>query len=387
MDLEKLKALIEESLVKNSDALKADVELKIKEAVEAKAKELGLDQVQKNFKKAEGEGEDEAKGKIAAFIKAVTFGDKLALKDMSEGTDSAGGYLVPTELYNGVMHIIGNYGIARKFGTTFNMKSDTLDVPTIATSVTTYWPGEGGAGTESQPVYGNAQLLAKTQVGLTVTSNELLEDAATDTVNNLMELFAEALAYGEDNQAFNGTGSPFTGILQDSDVNQVDMAGTKDTFAEMTLDNLRDMITPIKAVCLASSAYYMHGAVWAIVQKLTENSQHISSFQNPVVTMGGVKESGEGLTQVGTLWGYPVYLSDVMPSSTAVSTAFVAFGSLKKGLFIGDRKKMTLGVAKEAYVGGASMFERNQAAIRITERVAIKVGLPKALSVLVTAAS
>lgn len=326
--------------------------------------------------------------KIGTFIKGVFSKDAAVLtKAMSEGTDSAGGFLVPEEFNAEVLRLAKDYGLVAKFATRFPMGSDTLNLPVESTSVSVYWPGEATAGTGSQPVLANAQLLAKTLVGLTVTSNELLADSKVDVVKYLMGIFAEAFAGEIDNQAFNGTGSPFTGILSDANVNIITMASGQDTFAETKLADLRDLISYVPKSCLSTSAYFMHPLTWGTIQKIQENSQTIAAIQQQPINVG-VGADGQGmLVPDGRLWGYPVYTSDKIVSTTAVSTKFVAFGSLAKGLFWGDREQTSMKISQDGVVNSVSMFETNQSAVRITQRVAVKVGLPKAFAVLKTAAS
>ncbi len=397
MDIEAIKKALEETMTKGLPAL----EKMLDEKLEARIKELGLDKVDKSKVFAKGDRSPEAmfamQEKAAIFVKAVYNKDTAGLKvinaegkAMNEGTGSAGGFLVPEEFAAEIARIEEDYGLARKFARVRKMKSDTLNVPTLSTSVSVYWPGEATAGTASTPVLGNVALAAKQMVGITVYSNELLEDADVSVVQELSDLFAEAFAGEEDNQAFNGTGSPFTGILGNSSVTVVTMASGQDTFPELTLNDLRDLVANVKSSILPTAAFYMHRLVWNMVQKLTENSQHVSTFQNPIVPMeGDLKGAGNGfgLRPAGYLWGYPVYLSDKMPSTTAVSTKYVIFGSIQKGLFFGDRRQVTMKISEDGVVGGVSLFETSQAAIRITERIAITVGLPTAFAVLKTAAS
>lgn len=327
--------------------------------------------------------------KAAKFIKAVFHKDMdslRAMKALSEGSDSAGGFLVPEEFRSEVWRIANDYGLARKLCTKMPMKRDVLNIPTLTTSVSVYWPGEGAAGTESNPVFGRTRLEAKTCVGLTVLSNELLEDADADIITYLAEIFAEALAGEEDNQLFNGTGSPFTGILQNSSVNIVTMATGQDTFAEVLAGDLRDLISQIKATALPGAGYFMHRLTWGIVQKIQNNSNYVVALQNPMITPASAAEINPNLLPVGTIWGYPVYLSDQIVSTTAVSTKFIVFGNLRYAWF-GDRKQMTMKISDSATVGSNNVFAENESAVRFTERVAIAVGLPTAFAVLKTAAS
>lgn len=390
--LAKVKSLFEESLGKQFETLEKQIDEKLEKRLEA----LGLKDIKKlEFKGGENSEEARmvAKVKSLNFIKALTAKDGGAsMKGLTEGTGSAGGYLVPQEFADEINRIELDYGLVRKFCYVKKMKNDVLNVPTLSTSVTVYWPGEATAGTASTPVLANVPLTAKTLVGITVYSNELLEDADISVVNELTDLFAEAFAGEEDKQGLVGTGSPFTGILSSSDVTVVTMGSGQDTFAELTLNDLRDLITNVKSSVLPTSAYIMHRSVWGIIQKLTDNSVHVSAFQNPIVPFPSPSNSGGagdgfGLKPAGYLWGYPVYLNDQMPSTTAVSTKYVIFGSLKKGLYMGDRQQMTLKISEEGVVGGVSLLETNQAALRCTERVAIAVGLGAAFAVLKTAAS
>lgn len=390
--LAKVKSLFEESLGKQFETLEKQIDEKLEKRLEA----LGLKDIKKpEFKGGENSEEARMVAKVKAlnFIKALTAKDGGAsMKGLTEGTGSAGGYLVPQEFAAEIHRIELDYGLVRKFCYVKKMKSDVLNIPTLSTSVTVYWPGEATAGTASTPVLANVVLTAKTMVGITVYSNELLEDADISVVNELTDLFAEAFAGEEDKQGLVGTGSPFTGILSSSDCTVVTMGSGQDTFAELTLNDLRDLITNVKSSVLPSAAYIMHRSVWGIIQKLTDNSIHVSAFSNPIVPFPSPSNSGGagdgfGLKPAGYLWGYPVYLNDQMPSTTAVSTKYVIFGSLKKGLFMGDRQQITLKISEEGSVGGVSLLETNQAALRITERIAIAVGLGAAFAVLKTAAS
>lgn len=379
--------IVESTIEKALDGL--DIEGKAKNIIEKTIEEKGLADIKKKiFGNTEKIAKLEGKEKTAKFIQAVAKKDTgtieaiLNEKALVEGTDSAGGYLVPEEFRAEVVRMAEDYGIIRKLARVIPMKRDTLNLPKVTASVTVYWPGEAVAGTASQPTLGQVQLLAKTCVGLSVLSNELLEDADVDTIDLLVELFAEAIAGEEDSQGLVGSGSPFTGILNTSGVNIATMGAGDTAFSNLDADDLRDMISRLKPLALAGAGFIMHRSVWGIVQKLKENSQHIASFSNPLVT--GDASKGTGV--VGYIWGYPVYLSEKMPSTSAADTKFIIFGNLKY-LYFGDRKQMSLKVSEEATVGSTNTFESNMSAVRITERIGMAVGLETAFCVLKTAAA
>jgi HK97 family phage major capsid protein len=164
------------------------------------------------------------------------------------------------------------------------------------------------------------------------------------------------------------------------------MATGQDTFSEVLASDLRDLISQIKATALPGSGYFMHRTTWGIVQKIQQNSNFVVALQNPMITPASAAAINPNLLPVGTIWGYPVYLSDQIVSTTAVSTKFIAFGNLKYAWF-GDRAAMTMKISDSATVGSNNVFAENESAVRFTERVAIAVGLPSAFAVLKTAAS
>jgi len=86
------------------------------------------------------------------------------------------------------------------------------------------------------------------------------------------------------------------------------------------------------------------------------------------------------------MWGYPVYLSDKMPSSTAINTKYVIFGNLKH-LFLGMREEIGVAISDSATIGTDNLFAQNMSAVRVVTRHAVAVGLPKAFAVLETSAS
>jgi len=342
--------------------------------------------------------EDEQKGldmktKAASLIKAIYHKDSSSLaqfKSLTEGQGSQGGFLVPEEFAAEVNRVVEDFGLVAKLARKFPMLSDTLNVPRLSSSVTVSYPGETNPGTESQPVFESVTLLAKTMVGLTPMSNELLEDAGVSVVDMLTELFAEAIAGKLDEQGLTGTGTPFVGILGDAGVTVYQPAnGTgNSTFSGFaTADNARLMIAQIKPWSLQGAAFIMHRAVWAIIQitKASTGGEYFVSAANPVLTPNN-QAQGYPTAMAGTLWGYPVYLSDKMPSTTAVSTKFIIFGNLKH-LYLGMRKEMSVAISQDASIANVNLFETNQSAVRITSRNAIAVGLPACFVVGRTSAS
>jgi HK97 family phage major capsid protein len=386
-----VKEQIEEMGKSITEAILGAIPEMIAKEVDAKVEAKGIARLEKKiFGGAEEASKLEGGEKIAKFFQAVRQNDSETVnaltakeKAMSGGTDANGGFLVPDEFRSEVVRLAEAYGIIRKLARTIPMQRDTLKLPKITASVAVYWPGEGVAGTVAQPTLGQVTLLAKTLVGLTPVTNELLEDADADTISLLVELFSEAIAGEEDNQGLAGTGSPFTGVLADAGVTVVTQATGDTTFAKVTADYLRDMISSVKPLVLQGAVFVMHRSVWATVQKLKgSDGQYIATTANPITT----KDATQGVGIVGYAWGYPVYLSEKMPFSTAISTKYVIFGNFNY-LYLGDRRQMTVAVSDQATIGSTNLFESNMSALRITERIGMTIAIPTAFVCLKTSAS
>lgn len=381
------------AMQENVDAIMKTVGEKINAIVDEKFEEKGLNKIDRSFMGGidkEAVDKMDRQERFAKFIKSLVGGYPAETKALSEGNDTEGGYLVPEETQAEILRVLEDYGIIRKLARVITMKRETKNIPRLTSSVIIYWPGENQAGTESNPVFGNVELIARTMVGICTTSIEFLEDTDTEIEEYIVELFAEAIAGEEDKQGLNGSGAPFVGVLQDADVTILTMDTGDTSFAHIDADYLRTMLSSIKSSIVRGACFIMHRSVWAVVQKLkdTTSGQYLVSVVNPVIQSPD-GAAGAGLQPAGYIWGIPVYLSDHMPSTadTAVSTKFVIFGNFTKAFLLGDRKRVGVAVSGEATVNGESSFERNKLALRVTERIALAVGVPSAFVVLKTAAS
>lgn len=381
-------------LAENMQGIEKNFQTIIEEKFKKTVKDLNLDK--SNFKHgifpvAGGEDENISKAmRFKGLLKAVFAKDvEYFKKNLNGSVDSDGGFLVPEEFMTEIQRIAAAFGVVRKYGLVMPLSSDKASFPSDAGSVTVNWQGvQGAAGQKSTPKFGKVVLNTDTLIGLTLWSEQLAEDTNVNLMNYLLTLFAEKFAEEEDYQGFRGTGSPYVGILNETGTNIATMDSGNVNFDDVTLDNLLDMQTAVPATARAQGAYFMHTTLWGAIQKIKQNNQNVVSFQNPITPMTDLVNV-QPLLPVGNIWNAPVIPCDAMPSltDTAVSTPFIVFGSLKRGLMLGERNRTTIAQSNVAVVGGESAFETIQQAIRVTERIAIKVNLPAAFSVLRTAAS
>lgn len=307
---------------------------------------------------------------VRMLCKALLDGDRMAAKALSEGTDNAGGYLVPDEFVARVDEMTLEYGLVRQFANVFNVSSKTINIPKLTDEPTVVWVSEGGVISTGQPKFGQTQITIKDAGIIVPITNDLLDDVAVPITEILGRIFARAFAKAEDYQAFNGDGSVFMGILNHPDVPVATM-GTGDTaFTNLASTDLLDLNAAVHDAAEENSRYYMHRTVHNLVRKMTN----------------GV--TGPFLFPGNDIWGYP-YSKTSLLSSIADSGAnkkFMIFGDMSK-LYFAKRKEISLQLSNQATVGTTNLYESNMVAIRVIERVGMAIAFPTAFATLKTAAA
>lgn len=320
--------------------------------------------------------------KFITFIKGVFLRDPM-VKDMTEGTDSEGGYLVPTEYRNNMIQLLETYGIARQQATVIPMAREELVMPKLTGGVQVYWIGEGKTISPTQPAFGELKMIAKKMAALVPITSELLADSSIAIANLLMTLFAQAIAKEEDRVAFMGdvagNSDPFNGIMYDPDVNDIAMDSGKDAFTDLDADFLADVVSSISPTLSSGARWYMHRTVFNILRKMqTKEYKDDLSASAP---SGEYIYSMPSGSDPGTIWGYPYTLVESLPSITdsAASTPFIIFGNMMH-YYIADR--MAMSVARSEHVG----FAQDKIYLRVIQREAMGAAIPEAFAVIKTAA-
>ena len=340
------------------------------------------------------EVKDEHRNVTKAFMRALLDRDVQTLKELKTKTttynyddDGArGGYLIPEELKEEVLRIAENeYGIARRDMQylPFTGPGNERKIPTLATSVSVGWVNEAGAKGGTNPTFGLVTQTLKKLAAIIPFTEELLEDSAINLTQLVAQLFAEAVAKEEDLQFFNGTGSPWTGILNNGSVNIVALGAGED-MSDITADDLLDMIDKTPAGALSGAKFYLHRHALSYIRKLKDITSGQYIFQQP----------GNGLP--GTIWNYPYELVEACPDKTAGAAAnkgIIAFGNLKLAAIFGDKQQIRAKLLDQATVtdGDGStvlnLAEQDMVALRLEERVGYVLALPKAITILKTGAS
>lgn len=378
----------DEKLVLN-DEVKSFVEETVKGAVAGVTEEIKKANEEASKKRLETPKASKSQ-KLADFVQGIYEVKILGMADgfkKIEGatgksvntlTDGAGGYLIPQEWASMIDKAERDFGVIEKLATVFPMPTKVYNLPKGANNTTGYWVGETSAITESNPTFGETELSVKKVAGISTVSNEALRFASANLVEYITKDIAESIAIQIDTEALNGDGSnpAITGIFQSSDVTDVAMAVTKDSFTDLGYDYLINLKNGVPHQRRNGSSWLMSDSVFGLVQKLKD------SAGNPIYQPLASQE-------MGLLLGYPVVLSNNAPEldDDAPETSFMAFGNFKRGAVLGVYGGYSIDISKDAVVNSNSMFEKDMSAVRVIKMVDFKVHLGGYLSKLTTGAT
>ncbi len=297
----------------------------------------------------------------------------LAAAHGEGGADTTGAHvLVPDEFGTDLILLRERYGVARQLFSVVPMSSDTKTEPRQLSGLTAYFTAENAAITESTMSFDNVTLVAKKLAVITRMSNELNADNVLGLADRLIGEIAYAFAYKEDDCAFNGTGTSTYGGITGARTRMDELtagtapgliAGSGNLWSELTLSDFN------KVVGSLPNYADVPGAGW-VCHKTFEHSV----MQKLAYAAGGVlaSEIVNGIRR-NTFLGYPVYTSQIFPSTEANSQIPVLFGAFNLAAMFGARGGESIAFSTEATVGGQSMWERDQIGVRGTERFDVVV--------------
>jgi len=314
-----------------------------------------------------------------------------------EGTNSAGGYLVPQEFYADVLFMLNEYGFARKYCAQIQMNSNVLNVSTLTGKPSVSWIAENTAIPSSKGTFARLTLTANKLAAIYPISNELLADANIDVYNTILRIFVEVFGAEEDTQVFRGTGSPFTGILNTSGVTTTYLGGsstsTKTKYTDITLDDLIALVQSVGPAQQRDAALFIEqNTLTDLLKRKDSNNRYLWEIAN--VSDPQIKgANGFSATNL-KFHGYPVVslpngvMINGYDTSSHPSTPFAVFGNLRTaGCWIGLRGGMEMRISNDATAESVNAFTNDLQLLRMTERIAFGVGQPGYLAVLSTSAS
>lgn len=285
-------------------------------------------------------------------------------KAASEGVDSAGGFLVPEQMMASIIDLREQYGVFRKEATVVPMGRDTVNWPRRTGGLTAYFVGENTAMTESQVAWDNVNLTAKKLGVLTRFSTELDEDAVISIADWLTNEIAYAFASREDDCGFNGDGTStyggirgltYLGVQSGNAGSKFTAASAHNTFATLDQADLTGLIGILPQYALPNAKFYVSQTGFAV------------TFERLIATVGGNSIATLDGEIVYRYLGFPVVISQKMPliTTTLTGAVMMAFGDLRLGAALGERRQVTMRRSDERY------FDQDQVGLLGTERIDI----------------
>jgi len=192
-------------------------------------------------------------------------------KVLNESQGDQGGFLVPEEFRVQLLSLALEQALIRSRAFVIPMTGLTVRIPairdtthssTVFGGIQAYWTPESGSFTQTEPTFSQVRLDAGKLMGGTRVANELIRDSAISLEAVLNRLFAQAMAYFEDDAFINGVGAGQpVGILNADALVSV----TKETGQAATTlvwENLVKMYSRMLPASLGSAIWYAHNDVF-----------------------------------------------------------------------------------------------------------------------------
>ena len=260
---------------------------------------------------------------------------------LSEGTDSAGGYTVPTPLAQQFIDRMREKSVSIRAGAlTVPMESETLAIARLLTDPTVAWRAENASIAEGDPTFDRVTFTAKTLAGGIKVSRELAEDSIN--VGAMIEnAFAQAMATKLDFAAIYGDGSSNspTGVKETSGINSVSMATNGaaltnydkliDAVYEMQLDNAED-----------PTAMIMHPRTNAALAKLKDANDNPLTVPEMIARIPRLTTTAASIAE---------------SEGTAVNASSIVFGDFRH-LMIGMRHNIEVRVFDQTFADTGQLY-------------------------------
>lgn len=304
--------------------------------------------------------------KDAEFEKEVF--DQTRKRAMSQGTDSAGGYLVPTQHVAELIEMLYDRAVCIALGATVldNLTGSPVEIPKQTGGATAYWPGENAAITGSDLTLDQLSLSPKAVGCLVKLSNRLIQLSNPSAEVMVRRDIATALALAIDLKALRGDGTSNTptGIANTSGINTVAIGTSGGVFdfdiASQMIDEL-DVDNALKG----KLGFAMHSKVKGKMKR--ERIPQFSGDGKGAYVMMPMTDA-----VLKERLGYDFQTSNQIPTSltkaSGTSLSEVYFGNWEE-LLIGSWGAMQIMASQET----SDAFEKNQTWVRILQDVDIGV--------------
>ena len=284
------------------------------------------------------------------------------VKAMQEDTDAEGGFFVPEQFINQVVHDTGVPGSQlRPLCTVIRVASKDGYIPTMASATWAAIAEEAAFG-ESTPVVGQVAFSIEKSGGSVKVSRELLDDSAINLPALLSQIFQEAAGQFEDVGIISGNNTTqYAGIMSDASVAFYTMANATSVVGA----DLIGTYYALNAQHRANASWVMKASIAALVNSIAITAAGVHSI--PSLTAA----------PADFILGKQAVLTDVVSGlgGNITSTEKIAiFGDFRK-YYIFDRVGFTIRRNDDLYMAN------DQVGFFATRRGDGQVGLPAAFKI------
>lgn len=284
----------------------------------------------------------------------------------SEGSGTAGGYLVPPQIAQTIIDVRESVGIARQVCQIQPMTSDMISIPKRSGGLTVYYPNELGTITDSDKSWQQIALAAEKRAVASKISQELVDDALISIIDNVVSEQAYALALQEDNELCNGTGaSAYGGVTGLRSA--IGSAGVYTCDANENLWSEIDLEDVVATMAKLPQRFASRRPVW-----ICSENFYLAVFFRLMAAAGGntfaTMQAGDGGRR--EFFGVPVFTTSQMTVADADSTIHALYGQFDMAVILGDRTGIRVG--RDDSTG----FLNDYTTLKATARYDIKVHEP-----------
>lgn len=303
----------------------------------------------------------QAKGYSPAFEsyirKGLDFVGPNDRKTLSEGVDSAGGYLVPEDWQSELLRKTAINAVIRQLARVITTSRDSVSWPKLTYTTDNKWtspvrltwtgeiPVSATAHRVTDPTFGSLSIAIHTAMASLPLSNNLLEDSAFDVVGVGTDLLGEAFGLGEDDVFVNGTGvsQPFglqTRITVGTETIGFVVTGAA---ATVTADGFIDLFFGLPAQYRRNARFIMNSVTAKAARKLKDGASRYIWDAMQAFNTGGLNSPAVQDSLLGAGVSYDEFMPD------PAGNAYVAFFGDFTGYLIADRAGMSVQRLSELY--------------------------------------
>lgn len=290
---------------------------------------------------------------------------------LAESGGATGGYTVPTQFYADLLRLMAEKAFVRERCTVLPMQSQSLLVPALTQSSTTFargqsqffggvymtWTPEAVTMTETDPVFREIELVARALTFVTVASNQLLQDNAVALDTMLTTVFQEACAWSYDYYILQGglSAAEPQGVITAPGAVSV----TRNTTGSIKFADITNMLAHLYTQSWDNACWIANPSVIPLLMQMT-NGAAASPFLTWLNPTPNNDQGGPIAQKIpAILCGLPIFWSE--KASYVGTKGDIMLCDFSKYL-VGDRLAIQVEVSPHVY------FLKNQMVWRVVTR-------------------